>query len=309
MSAQRRAEVRKQLIAIALRRVRPGSGSSRAFLLTRTARNPVVNIDEILKHYTFVVVGGIATRLYMPERKTDDFDILISATDRAAVHEELRRAGATYSEELDLRSSTLRLEGSSWTFTDGMSLDVIEGRGRWAEEALGQPIIERATALPFVSLPYLVLMKFDASRPQDIADLSRMLGGAAEPALSEVHRVVAQYMPDAVEDIESLTALGRLEYENSERMALGKEVATHIDQRSKHAAPIVKQKAALLLEAFEKWLEIAPHEVVRTHLRAVEAAQSPSDRKLAMKELLKEASSDPAVKIAYTAFLDAGRTT
>lgn len=308
MSAQRRAEARRQLIAIALKRARPGSGSSRAFLTMRTARNPVVNIDEILKHHTFVVVGGIATRLYMPERKTDDIDILIRESERAAVHQALRDAGATYGEELDLRSSTLGLGGSSWTLADGTSLDVIEGRGRWVEEALGTPVVERATLLPFASLPCLVLLKVDASRPQDVADLSRMLGGADEEALRNVYSVVERYMPDAIEDVESLTTLGRLEHEPGERAALRVAVATHVEQESKAAAPIVKQKAALLIEAAEQWIVVASPEVVRAHLRAVEKAPSPGERKLAIQELFKEAAkTDPALKAAYAGFLDCGR--
>lgn len=212
MSTQVRAAVRKQLIAIALRRVRPGSGSSRAFLTARTARNPVVNIREILGNSEFVVVGGIATRLYMPERMTDDIDVLIRVADRATVHENLGRMGSSLVEELDLRSSTLGLGGSTWTLPDGESLDVIEGAGPWVESALRQPTIEGATQLPIVALPYLVLLKLDASRAQDVADLSRMLGAAADSDYEKVLQVVDLYMPDAVEDVESLRALGKLEF-------------------------------------------------------------------------------------------------
>jgi hypothetical protein len=283
--------------------------------MARTARNPVVNIRDILPYEAFVIVGGIATRLYMPERKTDDADILIRASDRATVHERLRAGGAANVEELDLRGSTLRLSGSSWVLADGLSLDVIEGVGAWVERALSQPVTEPATGLPFVALPYLVLLKLDASRAQDVADLSRMLGAAAEPALDEVRQVVGRYMPDALDDVESLRAIGQLEHGapapspmGQEREALRQVVASHLETETKHAAPIAKRKATLLGGAFAQWVATASDDVVGAHYRAIEDAQAPGERKLAMTALFKVAAeSDPSLKTAYTAFLDAGR--
>ena len=57
-------------------------------------------------------------------------------------------------------------------------------------------------------------MKMKASRSQDIADLTRMLGGADENALEEVRKAIKTYLPDAVEDLESFIYLGKLEYRN-----------------------------------------------------------------------------------------------
>jgi hypothetical protein len=56
-------------------------------------------------------------------------------------------------------------------------------------------------------------MKLQASRAQDIADLSRMLGGADEELLGQFRAVVKTYMDDALEDLESLITLGKLEYQ------------------------------------------------------------------------------------------------
>jgi hypothetical protein len=39
-----------------------------------------------------------------------------------------------------------------------------------------------------------------------------MLGGADETALNEVRSVIQQYDPDALEDLQSLVEIGRLEY-------------------------------------------------------------------------------------------------
>ncbi|MBX3052986.1 MAG: hypothetical protein KF753_16000 [Caldilineaceae bacterium] len=56
-------------------------------------------------------------------------------------------------------------------------------------------------------------MKLLSGRAQDIADLTRMLGGATPAMLEQVRSVVARHVPDAVEDVESMIVLGRMEYE------------------------------------------------------------------------------------------------
>ena len=54
-------------------------------------------------------------------------------------------------------------------------------------------------------------MKMETSRAQDIADLVRMLGLAANEDLEQVREVVDRYMPEASEDLENLIDLGNLE--------------------------------------------------------------------------------------------------
>jgi hypothetical protein len=56
-------------------------------------------------------------------------------------------------------------------------------------------------------------MKYHASRMQDLADISRMLGQADTEMLAAVRALFAQWLPDEMEDLESLIQLGRLEYE------------------------------------------------------------------------------------------------
>ena len=60
-------------------------------------------------------------------------------------------------------------------------------------------------------LPYLVLMKLLAGHSQDLADISRMLGGATEVQLINAKQIISQYLPSALEYIESLIFLGKLE--------------------------------------------------------------------------------------------------
>ncbi len=56
-------------------------------------------------------------------------------------------------------------------------------------------------------------MKFNASRTIDLGDITRMLGLADEPALMQVRSVFRQYVPEDMDDLESLIALGKLEME------------------------------------------------------------------------------------------------
>jgi hypothetical protein len=62
-----------------------------------------------------------------------------------------------------------------------------------------------------IDLPYLVLMKLIAGRSQVIADISRMLGVAEDWSLGQVRMAIGRYLPGALEDLEGLVVLGRLE--------------------------------------------------------------------------------------------------
>jgi hypothetical protein len=196
---------RKAFLALAKRRTVPGSGSSRAHLQGRTVKQTMPDLQSILQPLSFVVVGAMAARLYMPERMTYDTDILILAADHARCIQQLSAAGAR-------KLGDLSIGGSTWQLADGSALDVLVSDTKWAQDALGQAVIS-STGLPTIALPYLVVMKLLASRAQDIADLTRMLGGAAPAMLDQVRAVVARYVPDAVEDVESMIVLGRMEYE------------------------------------------------------------------------------------------------
>src|SRR6185436_17475639 len=66
------------MIQMCLRRARPGTGSSEAFLRKRTATEAWPDLREILKGIPWVIIGDVATRTYMPERATQDLDILVS---------------------------------------------------------------------------------------------------------------------------------------------------------------------------------------------------------------------------------------
>ena len=187
---------RRFYIQMAKKRIRPGSGSGPETLWARTWRCPVFDLRTITT-VPFVIIGGVATRLYAPERVTDDLDVLIEAKNADALAADIEHAG-----------------GSSYCELNGMPLDVWEEDAWWAAEAIANSA-SAPNGLPVISLPYLVLMKMRASRGIDIGDLTRVLGAADDTALTEVGRIVKAYLPDGVEDLEGLIYLGRLEYEQN----------------------------------------------------------------------------------------------
>ncbi len=200
------AERRAQYLALAQRHVRPGSGSSTAYLRRRTTIQPLFDLRQVIRNTRFLLVGGLATRHYMPECMTLDTEILVLAGDQAAVEQELAAAGCQ-------KLGVLAIGGSTWTLPDGTTLDVVISDAPWAREAIERPL-QTADGIPVIALPYIVLMKLYAGRSQDIADITRMLGGADESALAEVRAAVARHNPEAVNDVESMIVLGRLEYQS-----------------------------------------------------------------------------------------------
>lgn len=203
--APQAGRVRKTIIRIALERQKPGSGSSIEFLRARTASVDWPDIREALGGVPVAVVGAVATRHYMPERVTQDISFVIAVEDAPAARNRLKQAGWEYRGELSIG-------GSTWISPAGISIDLLEGRESWWKEAIaGAAGNADMQGLPVLPLPYLVLMKFRSGRAQDIADVARMLGQAAEEALENTRVLFQTEEPSGLEDLESLIFLGRLE--------------------------------------------------------------------------------------------------
>lgn len=165
--------------------------------------HPWPDLRPILKGIPWAIVGGVATRAYMPERATNDLDILVHHQDGDDVWERLESAGYR-------RVSRLAIPGFLARSPAGVELDVILGDYPWLDEALAHPRKDPA-GYPVLDLPFLVLMKMDASRGQDFGDLTRMLGLASEEELEKVREVVSRYAPEETDDLESLIYLGQVE--------------------------------------------------------------------------------------------------
>lgn len=163
------------------------------------------NLTEVLAPIPWAVVGAAATRLYMPERMTLDFDVAVRAADGPEVRRRLSGAGFQYQSELTIA-------GASWRAPDGTAVDVLEVAESWFGDAVEEARENRdAQGLPVLPFRHLVLMKFQAGRIQDIADVTRMLGLADASQLVAVRALFAQVAPQDMEDMESLIYLGKLE--------------------------------------------------------------------------------------------------
>jgi hypothetical protein len=197
------AQRRHILIDISRRRIRPGTGSAAEFLRRRTAMISWPDLRPVLRGIPWVIVGAVATRAYMPERATKDLDILVRRQDSDEVRECLTAAGYKI-------VSRLAVPGFLVRAPDGTEVDVILGSYPWLNEALAH-VRHDPAGYPVLDLPYLVIMKLAASRLQDTADLSRMLGLASDEELARVRATVARYARDELDDLESLIYLGRFE--------------------------------------------------------------------------------------------------
>jgi hypothetical protein len=196
---------RRLMIDMVKRKGKPGTGSSHEFMRRRTAMNPWPDLRPILKGITWLIVGGVATRAYMPERMTKDLDILVHQSDGEKVIKRLEQAGYRI-------VSHLAVPGFLMQSPEGTELDVLFGNFPWLKNALDHPRQDPA-GYPVIGLPYITLMKMEAQRAQDWADVSRMLGWASDADLDEVRAAVKQYAPEDLEDLESLIFIGKKEQE------------------------------------------------------------------------------------------------
>ena len=167
--------------------------------------NPWPDLRPILKGIDWVIIGGVATRAYMPERMTKDLDILVHDEDGEKAIEKLKGAGYRI-------VSRLAVPGYLMQSPEGVELDVLFGNYPWLRDALAN-IRKDAAGYPTIGLPYLTILKMAAQRPQDWADVARMLGWASDAELDEVRAVVQRYTPEDVDDLESLIFIGKKEQE------------------------------------------------------------------------------------------------
>ncbi|MBI2965413.1 MAG: hypothetical protein HYY34_04320 [Chloroflexi bacterium] len=163
------------------------------------------DLTRVLTGVPWAVVGAAATRMYMPERATRDLDIVVHTHHASEARKRLLEAGYQM-------VGNLSIGGSSWTSPGGQEVDVLESDAPWLGEALSRAQANRdPQGLPVLPLPPLALMKTQAGRVQDLADVARMLGQASSAALDEVRSLFRRYAPEDLEDLESLITLGQME--------------------------------------------------------------------------------------------------
>lgn len=203
-SRERARKTRETLIDIAGRRQKPGSGS----LNLKPRKEPWLlwpDLTPVLGDIPWATVGAVATRLYMPERVTADIDIVVSADRAADARSRLSAAGYAFEGDLSIG-------GSGWSSPEGLHLDLIEGTESWWQQAITEAQNNRdQQGLPTLPLPYLVLMKLQVSRMQDVTDVGRMLAVTSDQALAQVRNALAKYASELSDDLDSIIALGKLE--------------------------------------------------------------------------------------------------
>lgn len=161
------------------------------------------DLRAVLADVPWVIVGGVATRAYMAERMTQDLDILVRTEDGERAVTRMLDAGFE-------PIGNLSIPGRSMRSPEGTEVDVLFGDQPWLAEALSNPERDQAD-FPVIALPFLIVLKLQAARTQDWADVARMLGQADDDRLAAVRAVVRRWSPEDGEDLEALIYLGREE--------------------------------------------------------------------------------------------------
>jgi hypothetical protein len=163
------------------------------------------DLRDVLKGMPWAVVGGVATRRYMPERSTVDLDVAVLPDHHRLAGDALRAAGYT-------AKGNLTIAGSQWLSPEGVELDLIPLEQPWAEAALEEAAGNLGSdGMPVMPLPFLIMMKLRSGRGSDGYDVVRMFAAASDDDRAMVAGVVRQWDSELSEDIASLIEMGRLE--------------------------------------------------------------------------------------------------
>ncbi len=190
-----------------------GSGSDLRHLMKLPRTELLVKPEDIFGELPVLVVGGVATRAYAPERHTKDIDFLVEDERFHEAAQSLSKNGFRKGHDLYFPNTSLGLYGEAWS-RGHEELDIISTPQEWCHAAfLGRA--EDATGLRVIPLPYLILMKFDSARGIDQGDLTRMLGRLDD---AEIERLIATVEnccgdPAFAGDIRQYAQLGRWEWE------------------------------------------------------------------------------------------------
>lgn len=166
---------------------------------------PVPDLYPILGTIRWVIVGGVALRAYIPERMTLDVDIIIHAADEASARAAFDAAGYRITGPLSIGGFTAHPSDAT------APIDVLTSTAHWLEEALTKPSYDTA-GFPVMPRPYLVLLKLQAGRSQDLADIQRLLRGTSAEERAHMHAIIVRESHDFVGDFEALCTLADLEY-------------------------------------------------------------------------------------------------
>ncbi|MGH3088535.1 MAG: hypothetical protein ACRDSJ_14600 [Rubrobacteraceae bacterium] len=196
----------RRFLRLALSRASRGSGSPANFYNRRTSVQPIPNLSGVLDPLRWALIGGIALRAYAPERMTLDVDIVIHERDAPAARQAFIAANYRIIAELAIGGFSAREP-----CPDAMPVDVIARKDPWLEDALSAPCRDRA-GHPVLARPYLTLLKLQAGRTQDLADVQRLLATTPAAERASTRNLIERHTPDLVEDYDALITLADLEF-------------------------------------------------------------------------------------------------
>jgi predicted nucleotidyltransferase len=169
-----------KLLLQAGQRVRPGAPSAPDDTYIRTSANIEKMLEElVVRGIEFVIIGGLAGRVYCSTNATDDLDICHarSPENLKAIASLLKDLNATFRRPpqhapAELTAATLSTEMDFIFETDLGKLDLIghmTGVGDYAEAAEDAVTVEIAGhPVKVLSLPKLMIAKLNAGRPKDL---------------------------------------------------------------------------------------------------------------------------------------------
>lgn len=122
-----------------------------------------------------------------------------------SLHSDWRRKQMSHNLLQDWSILAAELSPMIWEMTDGREIDLLDISDRpWAKIALNEAQFHRFIGFPVLPLPYLILMKLEASRMQDVADISRLVKYADEHSRNQIREAVRKYRPQDLEDLEQI---------------------------------------------------------------------------------------------------------
>lgn len=153
----------------------------------------------------FAVCGAAAVNAYAKPRQTADLDVVVLSSESEKWARFLEQRGWS-------RAGDLSIGGWSFRHADGDELDVLIASEAWMTRAIQEAQTNLHGGLPVLPLPWLVLMKLNAGRTGDQADLTHMLGALSEDSFQTLLQTVESYLTEAdVEDLSALYDLGHME--------------------------------------------------------------------------------------------------
>lgn len=164
---------------------------------------------RVLDAIPYAVIGGVATRLYMPERTTADIGLLVTPDNFDAALAQLATKGYT-NVPRPLGFSDTRLGLIGQRVLGPRPVDVLSSTLPWVHEAIAS-VRHDDVGLPIVDLSFLIALKLDASQGVDQGDLTRMLGFASDLDLERTRAVIKRLLPADTDDLEQYIAIGRFE--------------------------------------------------------------------------------------------------